>query len=59
MPMARGKGSKHKRWLKDGMKESRKHFKKMWNRRTRHRMGIMKHAEYKKLCGDSIYIYVS
>lgn len=47
-----------KRIIKQGVKESRKHFKKMWNRRVRHAKLKYDHSSYKKLCGDSIYTYV-
>ena len=56
--MKRNKGAKRDEWLKNGMKESRKHFKSMWNRRVRHAKNVSNGCAYKKLCDDSIYIFV-
>lgn len=52
------KGSKRDRWLKDGVKESRKHFKKIWNRKVRRYKNDLKNSEYKRLSGVTAYEYV-
>ena len=47
-----------KRIIKQGVKESRKHFKKMWNRRVRHYKNDLKNSEYKRLAGVTAYEYI-
>ena len=43
-------------WLKDGIRESRKVNKKMWNRKVRRYSKILSNGcEYKKLAGVTIY----
>jgi len=53
------KGSKKDRWLKDGIKESKKHYKKLWNRRVRHSKEELANNEYRKLGSQEMYNYVS
>lgn len=54
------KGYKYKIYVKQGIKESRKHYKSIWNRRIRHNDNIVyNNCSYKKLAGYSIYKYVS
>ena len=52
------KGSKKDRWLKDGIKESKKHYKKLWNRRVRHAKEALANNGYRKLGSAEIYNYV-
>lgn len=52
------KGSKKDRWLKDGIKESKKHYKKLWNRRVRHTKETLANNEYRKLGSAEMYNYV-
>lgn len=54
----RNKGSKRERWLKDGIRESRKVMKKYWNRRVRNSKKRFNHASYRKLAKDSAYCMV-
>lgn len=56
------KGSKRDRWLKDGVKESRKHFKAQWNRRVRYSGNLcdstLCSSAYKKIAGKAMWVYV-
>jgi hypothetical protein len=53
------KGSKRNRWLKDGMKVSKKYMKSVWNRQTRRKSMILPNDNmYKKLKAESAYISV-
>lgn len=56
--MRRNKGSKRKKWLKDGMTASKKHYKPIWNRKIRHAKCKYCHCEYKRIAKDSIYTFV-
>lgn len=49
------KGSKRDRWLKDGLKTSRKWNKKMWNRRARHNANLRDGNFYKRLAKESAW----
>lgn len=49
------KGFKYKRYIKDGIKVSRKWYKNIWNRRIRHSNKISKNCEYKKVAGGEIW----
>ena len=49
------KGSKRDRWLKDGIKESRKVNKKSWNNKVRSTSDVASGCAFKKLAKDSIY----
>ena len=49
------KGSKRDRWLKDGLKVSRRWYKKMWNRRTRHNGNLRDGSFYKRLAKESAW----
>ena len=51
------KGSKRNRWLKDGVKESKKHFKALWNRWVRHSSSLCG-STYKKIAGKAMWAYV-
>ena len=52
------KGSKRDRWLKDGVRESKKHFKSLWNRRVRYSSKICG-STYKKIAGrKAMLMYV-
>ena len=52
------KGSKRDRWLKDGVRESKKHFKALWNRRVRYSSKICG-STYKKIAGrKAMLMYV-
>ena len=53
------KGSKRYKWFKEGMKNSRKAYKSVWNRKIRHSNKTYKNCEYKKIAKDSIYAYVT
>lgn len=50
-----GKGSKYKSWLKEGIKVSKKLYKKLWNRKVRHAKNLVSGSMYKKLAKDSMY----
>lgn len=52
------KGYKRKWWIKVGIKEVKKHYKNMWNRKVRHSSGLYENCSYKKLNSDSMYDYV-
>lgn len=47
-----------KRIIRQGVKESRKHYKKIWNRKVRHAKLKYNHSSYKKLGSDDMYNYV-
>lgn len=49
------KGSKRDRWYKDGIKISRKCFKKIWNRKVRKNKDDMSNGEYKKIAAESMF----
>lgn len=49
------KGSKRDRWLKDGLKVSRRWHKKLWNRRVRHSRVLKDGSYYKRLAGESVW----
>lgn len=49
------KGSKRNRWLKDGMKVSRRLNKKMWVRRVRRTKDLHSGGYYKRLAGVTMY----
>ncbi len=53
------KGSKRYKWLKEGIKDSRKVYKHVWNRKIRHSNKAYKNCEYKRIARDSIYAYVT
>ena len=50
-----GKGNKYHSWYKEGLKISRKWYKKMWNRRVRHSDNIQNGASYKRVARRSIF----
>ena len=52
------KGSKRDRWLKDGVKETQKHFKALWNRRVRYSGSTLCGSAYKKIAGKAMWVYV-
>ncbi len=52
------KGSKRYKWLKEGIKDSKKVYKNVWNRKVRHFNKSFIRCEYKKIAKDSIYAYV-
>lgn len=52
------KGSKRDRWLKDGIKTSRKWLKSTWNRKTRHSKISYSNCSYKKIVGQAMWIAV-
>ncbi len=49
------KGSKRDRWFKDGLKVSRRWYKKLWNRRVRHSRFSKDGGYYKRLAGESMW----
>ena len=51
----KNKGSKRNRWLKDGIKKSRKVMKKHWNRKVRNSERYFSHSGYRKLAKESAY----
>ena len=50
-----GKGNKYRSWFKDGIKTSRKWYKKLWNRKVRHSNNIQSGSSYKKVAGESMF----
>ena len=52
------KGSKKDRWLKDGMKQSKKGMKKWWNKKVRNTDNLPCNGSYKKLSKDTAYCRV-
>lgn len=53
------KGNRRYYWLKDGIKVSRKHFKKMWARKIRHqKIDYVNGCHYKKFKGEEEFKYV-
>lgn len=53
------KGSKRNRWLKDGVKMSRRLNKKMWVRKARRTKDLHSGSYYKRLAGVTMYDGVS
>lgn len=49
------KGSKRHRWLKDGIKTSRKWYKHTWNRKSRYNNNLANGSFYKKLAKCSMW----
>lgn len=50
------KGSKRDRWLKDGIKQSKKVYKKIMNRKVRNTdPSGLNNCGYKKLLGEKAY----
>ena len=49
------KGSKRNRWLKDGIKVSRRFHKKTWVRKARHAKDLRSGGFYKRLAGVTMY----
>lgn len=49
------KGSKRNRWLKDGIKESRKVNKRIWNTKVRNNSEALCGCTYKKIAKASVY----
>ena len=49
------KGSKRDRWLKDGIKTSRRWYKKTWNRKARHNRNLSNGNFYKRLAKESAW----
>lgn len=55
----RNKGSKRYPWLKKGIHESRKRYKKMWARKIRHsKIDFYNGSYYKKFKGIEEYNYI-
>ena len=54
------KGSKRHRWLKDGIKDSKKHYKHRWDKQLRNRYDneALNNGAYRKIAGKAIYDYV-
>ena len=52
------KGSKHKWWIKDGEKTSKKMFKKLWNKKIRHKE-LYDNSHYKMYAGESMMVYIT
>ena len=52
------KGSKRDRWLKDGMRDTKKFMKKYWTRAARHNKDLANHNYYRRLSGESAWKYV-
>lgn len=55
----RNKGSKYHPWLRKGIHESRKHYKKMWARKIRHqKIDYVNGCHYKKFKGEEEFNYI-
>lgn len=55
----RNKGSKRYPWLRKGIHESRKRYKKMWARKIRHqKIDYINGCHYKKFKGEEEYNYI-
>ena len=55
----KNKGNRRYSWLKDGIKVSRKHFKKMWARKIRHqKIDYVNGCYYKKFKGEEEFKYI-
>lgn len=52
------KGSKRDRWVKDGMRDSKKFQKKFWKRSARHCKDLANHNFYRRLSGCSAWKYI-
>lgn len=49
------KGNKRFEWLAQGIKASKKKYKKLWNKKVRRTKNLSDHCFYKKLAGITMW----